>query len=97
MRGRQCRTQRVAPSGRVTFDKCRHLRRLGAIGPLDECNAEVDAPNLHARVNVIGPNVIDPIDERADFNFDMEPRPALDRASGLCVGDVVDVLQHDSY
>ena len=80
----------------VPVDEGRHLRLLRPIDAFDERDAEfavVDAPDLHAAVGVAGPGIVDPLDQDAAFNLDMEPGPAFDRARFNCVSDVVDLPQ----
>ena len=81
----------------MAVNKFGHLRLLCPVDSFDERNAElavVDAPDLHAAVEIVGPDVVDPVNERAAFDFDVEPRPLLDGAAFAGVGDVVDFLQH---
>src|SRR5690606_6547757 len=73
------------------------LRPVDALDQGDPELAVVDAPDLHARVRVVGPHVVDAIDERAALDLDVEPRPLLDLAVLDRVRDVVDLLEmcHD--
>ncbi len=80
----------------VMLDEARDLRLALAVDAFDERDAElavVDAPDLHAAVGVVGPHVVDAIDQHAAFDLDVEPGPLLDRAARARVGDVVDFLE----
>ena len=79
-----------------------HINKLGdlrlhrPVDPLDERNtklAEIDAPDLHRRIWIAWAHVVDPIDQRAALNLDMEPGPLFNLTFGTCVGDMVDLLQ----
>src|SRR5690606_867435 len=80
----------------------RDLRLAAAIDALDEREAEfsvVDTPELHAAVRVVRANVVDARHERAALDFDVIPRPFLDRAFRAGVRDVIDLaeLRHRSF
>ncbi len=84
----------------VLLDEIRHLALFGAIDALDQRDAElavVDAPDLHAAARIVGPRVVDALDQRAALDFDVEPGPFLDAALLDGVSDVIDFLQmrHD--
>jgi hypothetical protein len=80
----------------VPLDEARDLRLLAPVDALDERDAEVavvDAPDLHAAVGIVGPHVVDAIDQRAAFDLDVEPGPSLDRSALARVRDVIDLLE----
>ena len=76
----------------VPFDKECHRRFLGPINALDQCDVEVAVGNIqdfHAAAGIVGQGIVDPLDQGAAFNLDVEPGPALDRTMFHCVCDVV--------
>ena len=80
----------------VALGETGHLRALGPIDAFDQSHpeaSEVDAPELHARGGIVGAHIVDPVDERAALDLDVEPRPPLDRAFLAGVGDVIDLLE----
>ena len=80
----------------VALDELGDLRLLGTVDALDQRDtevAEVDAPDLHARVGIVRADVVDAVDQRPALDLDVEPRPLLDRAGLDGVGDVIDLLE----
>jgi hypothetical protein len=80
----------------VFFGETAHLRFLGAIDTLYQCNtevAEIDAPDLHAAVRISRTRVVNTFDQCAAFDFDVKPGPLFYVARFNGVRNVIDFLE----
>jgi hypothetical protein len=78
------------------FHERRHLRGFGPVNAFNQRDPEiavVDAPNFHAAIGISRANIVNAIDQGATLNFDVKPRPPLDRALFAGVGDMVNLGQ----